>query len=124
MTTLFDSCYKNILHDLNFLLEKNDLRYAQTLDVSRVQNIIAKFAHTPFVQTFLKEVQQNWNQYHLLPKFTMINRTKQSSNRIWSFEFGTKRDGYRGFGIQQKDTFFVTDLFSNHRDYDKAVMKL
>ena len=123
MTTTFDFFVNTILENNSFLLEKTDLKYASTLDISSVQDLISKNSTTPFIKTFLGEVVENWNQYHLTPKFTMINRTKRG-DRMWSFEFGTKRDGFRGFGFQKGPVFYVTDLFSNHRDYDKALMKL
>lgn len=123
MTNLFDSFVETILENSRVVLEKTDLRYASNLDISAVQDLISKNSTNPFVQTFSNEVVANWNQYHTTPKFTMINRTKRG-DRMWSFEFGTKRDGYRGFGFQKGPTFYVTDLFSNHRDYDKALMKL
>lgn len=124
MTNSFDSICESILENLHIIHEKNDLRYATNLDISNVENLIKKYSTTPFIQTFLKEVYQNWNSYHLAPKFTMINRTKKSTNRSWSFEFGTRKDGYRGLGYQERDVFYVTDLFSNHREYDKAIMRL
>lgn len=124
MTNSFDSICESILENLYIIHEKNDLRYATNLDISNVENLINKYSTTPFIQTFLKEVYQNWNSYHLAPKFTMINRTKKSTNRSWSFEFGTRKDGYRGLGYQERDVFYVTDLFSNYREYDKAIMRL
>lgn len=124
MTPFFDKIYQQITESQETICEKNDLKYAEVLDVSRINDLLIKNSTTPFVQSFNNEVVKDWNRFHLLPKFTLINRTKKSQNRIWSFEFGTKREGYRGFGIQEGRTFTVIAIFSNHRDYDKAIMKL
>lgn len=121
MTKLFEYFLNNIKN--NLLLERNNLKYAKRLDYSRVSDIIEKQSHSHFVQTFLKEVVEKWSSYHLSPKFLMIQRTK-TSDRIYSFEFGNKKEGYRGLGFQNKDTFYVIDLFGNHKDYEKKVMRL
>jgi hypothetical protein len=124
MTPFFDKIYNLIAESQKIILEKNDLKYAETLDLSRIKDFLFKNSNTPFVQSFYSEVVKDWNRYHLMPKFTLIERTKKSQHRVWSFEFGTKREGYRGFGIQQERNFVVLAIFSNHRDYDKAIMKL
>ena len=117
----FDKIYQLLLE--NLILERNALPYAASIDVSAVQSDLIKDAHKPYVSKFRDEVLNAWGTYHLLPRFDMINRVK-ASQRLMSFEYGTRADGFRGIGYQQGPAFFVTHLFSNHRDYDKFVKRL
>ncbi len=108
----------------NLILERHAVPYQTSIDTKGIQSVLTKNAHHPYVIKFIEEVWKAWSSYHLSLKFDYVNRTKQSSQRLISFEYGTKADGFRGIGYPQGSVFMVTRLFPNHREYEKFIRQL